>query len=255
MQYPGLYNSLRFYSTENYIRKELRLLHSQILPCETWDMKWPVWSAKNNSLLFRVASESRGIASPRSSLRTNHVCSVRSSILYPLLQSARGTDYGLLVGNIYHNYGDKVVLHAHENCVLFIISCVVLYTLYFDIKLISYFRWHGSLTWMNSRTKVMLGRSTSCSCSWSLLSPPPTWLRTRYVDSSPISLLHLFLERNEVSLQISFLLEMTFWSLKHLYIFIFSRTVSFTSSGWTERVSAPAATELTPSHQLVKFNC
>ena len=125
MQYPGLYNSLRFYSTENYIRKELRLLHSQILPCETWDMKWPVWSAKNNSLLFRVASESRGIASPRGSLRTNHVCSVRSSILYPLLQSARGTDYGLLVGNIYHNYGDKVVLHAHENCVLFIISCVV----------------------------------------------------------------------------------------------------------------------------------
>ena len=125
MQYPGLYNSLRFYSTENYIRKELRLLHSRILPSETWDMKWPVWSAKNNSLLFRVASESRGIASPRGSLRTNHVCSVRSSILYPLLQSARGTDYGLLVGNIYHNYGDKVVLHAHENCVLFIISCVV----------------------------------------------------------------------------------------------------------------------------------
>ena len=112
-----------FYSTENDFRKEF--LHSQILSYGTWGMEWLVWSAKNNSLLFRVASESGGIASPRSSLRTNHVCSVRSSILYPLLQSARGTDYGLLVGNIYHNYGDKVVLHAHENCVLFIISCVV----------------------------------------------------------------------------------------------------------------------------------
>ena len=108
----------------------------------------------------------------------------------------------------------------------------------------------GSLTCVNSRTNVMLGRSTSCSCSWSLSSPPPPWLRTRYVDSSPISLLHLYLGRSEVSLQISFLLEITFWTLERLYIFIFSRAVSSASSGWTERVSAPGATELTPSHQL-----
>ena len=106
----------------------------------------------------------------------------------------------------------------------------------------------GSLACVNPRTKVMLGRYTSCS--WSLSSPPPPWLRTRYVDSSPISLLHLYLERSEVSLQISFLLEITFWTLERLYIFIFSRTVSSASSGWTERVSAPGATELTPSHQL-----
>ena len=106
----------------------------------------------------------------------------------------------------------------------------------------------GSLAYVNPRTKVMLGRYTSCS--WSLSSPPPPWLRTRYVDSSPISLLHLYLGRSEVSLQISFLLEITFWTLERLYIFIFSRAVSSASSGWTERVSAPGATELTPSHQL-----
>ena len=143
----------------------------------------------------------------------HHVCSVRSSLLYSLLQSVRGTVCGLLVEDIFHNYGDEVVLHDHANCVVFYFSCVVLFTLYTDIKLISCFRWKwkmtneancGSLTCVNSRTKVMLGRSTSCSCSWSLSSPPPPWLRTRYVDSSPISLLHLILGRNEVSLQISF---------------------------------------------------
>ena len=98
----------------------------------------------------------------------------------------------------------------------------------------------GTLACVNPRTKVMLGRYTSCS--WSLSSPPPPWLRTRYVDSSPISLLQLYLGRSEVGLQISFLLEITFWTLERLYIFIFSRAVSSASSGWTERVSAPGAT-------------
>ena len=44
------------------------------------------------------------------------------------------------VENIFHNYGDKVVLHDHANCVVFYFSCVVLFTLYTDIKLISCFR-------------------------------------------------------------------------------------------------------------------
>ena len=47
----------------------------------------------------------------------NHVYSVRSSLLYSLLQSVRGTVCGLLVEDIFHNYGDEVVLHDLANCV------------------------------------------------------------------------------------------------------------------------------------------
>ena len=83
-------------------------------------MEWLVWSAKNNSLLFRVASGSRGVASPRGSLKGCIMFAVSEAVSFTLSFSQyEELSVDLLVEDIFHYYGDEVVLHDLANCVHF----------------------------------------------------------------------------------------------------------------------------------------